>query len=51
MQNYICFTVEYFIEKTYLGKPVVLLVHLEKTIEIKVDDLLQPIKTDEKFFT
>ena len=51
-KNYNCFTVEQFIEKTYLGKPVVLsLVHLEKTIGIRVDDLLQVIKTNEKFLT
>ena len=28
-----------------------LLVHLEKTIEIRVDDLLQVVKTNEKFLT
>ena len=28
-----------------------LLVHLEKTIEIRVGDLLQVVKTNEKFLT
>ena len=49
-KNYNCFAVEKFIGKTYLGKlAVLLLVHLEKTIEIRVEDLLQVIKTNEKF--
>ena len=39
-------------EKTYRGKPaVLLLVHCEKTVETRVDDLLQVIKTNEKFLT